>query len=233
MEPLQQSPKPIPVEPVNPQDLTFQVMPKHPGFSSALSSPVPAAPLPVMQKNSPPGGGKARFYIVLAIIVILLLSGGAFLFFRNRTPSQTSQTPDNSLSTKLPKIWTTKYFQKETCDNPEVCGDTADPDSDGLNNYDEFVANTDPTNPDTDQDGLADGDEVNIYKTEPTQKFTDRRDLVRQNNWVDGFQVKNNYDPLTPAIKFTDARKQQIADDTTQFGLHEPTITTLKSSFGM
>jgi plastocyanin len=50
-----------------------------------------------------------------------------------------------------------------------------------------------------------------------------------ENDFNDGNKVLNGYDPLTPGIKMTEARKKQIADDTTKYGLHEPTVTTFKS----
>ena len=71
----------------------------------------------------------------------------------------------------------------------------ADPDTDGLNNVDEFVLTTDPCNPDTDNDGLpdsyelergtdplnpdsdgdglTDGDELLVFGTDPLNSDTD------------------------------------------------------------
>lgn len=40
-------------------------------------------------------------------------------------------------------------------------------DNDGLINSDEFILGTTPTDPDTDSDGLTDGDEVNLYGLDP------------------------------------------------------------------
>lgn len=48
-----------------------------------------------------------------------------------------------------------------------------DQDADNYPDADEPAAGLDPSNPDTDGDGLADGDEVNIYGTEPTVYDTD------------------------------------------------------------
>lgn len=49
----------------------------------------------------------------------------------------------------------------------------ADPDRDGLKNRDENKHKTDPYNPDTDGDGLKDGEEVFIHSTDPLNKDTD------------------------------------------------------------
>jgi DNA-binding beta-propeller fold protein YncE len=48
-----------------------------------------------------------------------------------------------------------------------------DPDHDGLTNLQEFQIGTDPNNPDTDGDGLTDGQEVLIYHTNPLLFSTD------------------------------------------------------------
>ena len=40
-------------------------------------------------------------------------------------------------------------------------------DADGLASYDEYARGLDPMNPDTDEDGLGDGDEVDFHATDP------------------------------------------------------------------
>jgi outer membrane protein OmpA-like peptidoglycan-associated protein len=52
-------------------------------------------------------------------------------------------------------------------------GDQDDDDEDGLTNAEERRYGTDPNNPDTDGDGLKDGEEVKRYKTNPTKADTD------------------------------------------------------------
>ena len=53
--------------------------------------------------------------------------------------------------------------------NSLVETDTGDFDTDGLSNIDEFTLGTTPTVPDTDSDGVTDGDEVNLYGLDPNQ----------------------------------------------------------------
>ncbi|MGI8743080.1 MAG: Ig-like domain-containing protein [Bryobacteraceae bacterium] len=67
-----------------------------------------------------------------------------------------------------------------------------DPDHDGLTNLQEYQNGTDPHNPDTDGDGLSDGDEVNKYKTNPLLADTDG-DLI-----PDGVEVQTGTDPNNP-----------------------------------
>ena len=57
-----------------------------------------------------------------------------------------------------------KYSPNSATSKPDL---NADPDSDGLNNQVEFDRRTDPYNADTDGDGLNDGQEVNLYGTDP------------------------------------------------------------------
>ncbi len=66
-----------------------------------------------------------------------------------------------------------------------------DSDHDGLTDDEEYEYGTDPNNPDTDADGLLDGEEVKKYKTNPLKKDTD-------GDWLtDGEEVKQYHtDPL-------------------------------------
>jgi hypothetical protein len=67
-----------------------------------------------------------------------------------------------------------------------------DPDHDGLTNLQEFQQGTDPHNPDTDGDGLSDGDEVLKYHTNPLLPDTDGDGIP------DGVEVTTGTNPLDP-----------------------------------
>jgi len=67
-----------------------------------------------------------------------------------------------------------------------------DSDNDGLTDAEEKTLGTDPNNPDTDGDGLFDGEEVKVYKTDPLNPDTDG------DGFKDGDEVKNGYDPKGP-----------------------------------
>lgn len=176
----------------------------------------------------PPNGlrNKKIVYIIAGLVVLVALTGvGYYIFAKKKSEPKQTQT-----ESKLPKTWLLKYFNTETCEDQNYCGDDADPDKDGLSNYDEFKkSRTSLNTTDTDSDGLADGDEYNIYKTDPTDKFTDKRSVALENNYTDGHQIKNGYDPLTPGLRFTETRLKQIEDDIAKYSLHEPSISTLKA----
>lgn len=69
-----------------------------------------------------------------------------------------------------------------------------DTDGDGLNDGDEInIYLTDPMNPDTDYDGLSDGDEVYLHMTNPKNNDTDN------DGAQDGLEVSSATDPLDSA----------------------------------
>jgi hypothetical protein len=68
-----------------------------------------------------------------------------------------------------------------------------DLDGDGLSNLEEFVHETDPNSPDSDFDGLSDGDEVNIHGTDPLKWDSDGDTLP------DAWEVQYGLNPLNPS----------------------------------
>ena len=90
-----------------------------------------------------------------------------------------------------------------------------DADADGLVDSQEALLSTDPNNPDTDGDGLRDGDEVLIYTTDPrnrdsdgdilsdmdevtTHKTNPRLPDTDNDGIADGLEVAQGTDPLVP-----------------------------------
>jgi len=80
-----------------------------------------------------------------------------------------------------------------------VCSEPTDSDSDGLNDNIEALLGTDPSNPDTDGDGLLDGEEdanhnglVDPGETNPLRRDTDG------DGFGDGYELRIGSDPLNP-----------------------------------
>ncbi|MFX1252815.1 MAG: binary toxin-like calcium binding domain-containing protein, partial [Promethearchaeota archaeon] len=76
--------------------------------------------------------------------------------------------PDTDGDT-LPDGWEVAYLLDPL--NGTDAGD--DPDTDGLNNLEEYNQGTDPRNSDSDGDGVNDGDEVNTYSSDPNNPDSD------------------------------------------------------------
>lgn len=94
-------------------------------------------------------------------------------------------------------------------------GDQIDTDKDGVPDALELKYGTDPKNPDTDGDGLTDGDEIMVWGTDPLKKDTDGDGLsdydevkiwhtnplnpdTDGDGFSDGLEVSRGYNPLGP-----------------------------------
>jgi len=75
-------------------------------------------------------------------------------------------------------------------------GEAVDADGDALDDIRERELGTNIEQSDTDGDGLTDGDEVIIWKTNPLNSDTDG------DRYVDGEEVRNGYDPKGPGRLF-------------------------------
>ena len=75
-----------------------------------------------------------------------------------------------------------------------------DPDSDGLSNLKEYEKLTHPKKIDTDEDGLSDGQEVNIHKTNPLLPDTDNGG---EKDGSEVFALRNPLDSDDDALSLT------------------------------
>ena len=87
---------------------------------------------------------------------------------------------------------------------PEPASIAPDMDYDGLTDAEEDVLGTDKNNPDTDNDGLFDKEEVKIYLTDPLNSDTDGDGIL------DGAEVKSGRDPRNsdPDAMLLDLQKE-------------------------
>src|SRR3989338_5500149 len=122
---------------------------------------------PNMLKSKGPGQPGLRALIMdrrfrTALLIIVLAAVGYGIWYLG-DDGREERILAAQIQSPLPPEWQENYFHKNYCTRENYCGQKADPDRDGLNNYGEFLFFTDPTNPDTDGDGSKDGDEVKNY----------------------------------------------------------------------
>jgi serine/threonine protein kinase len=169
--------------------------------------------------------------LVTALLLVLCLSAAALIVFTGGRDQRATQTAVALAANQTAEATMTLVAQAtaevaQTTQAGESAGVTAtslaqtavaqgDDDGDGLSNSQEAEIGTDPNDPDTDNDGLtdgqevneygtnprlpdsdgdnlSDGDEVNVYGTSPTNPDTDG-DGVN-----DGIEVNLGTDPLRP-----------------------------------
>jgi hypothetical protein len=228
----------------DPQNLTpaqldppfYNVMPKGKNIPAGFAAPkVVTTPAPAsvgLAQSLPSRRSRKPLYIGVTALLILAIGGfiGYKLLFNaesqtadsslvQNTEEQTPQTQPEGVST--PDEWQLQYFGEAICADVDACGDLADPDSDGLSNKEEFTAGTDPKNPDSDGDKLADGDEVHVFGGNPLQQRT-----AGSTTFTDADDARGGFDSRT-GKKFTDARLLEIKEKIKQYSLHQPSITVL------
>ncbi len=224
------------------QDKTFyNVMPEVTGGQvtkpKVTTNPQPVAtqpPAPISIPEQKSAKNRSVWKIIALIVSLVVVLGGLAYgamwlinsgdedVLQNNGASATEQivqeaTPEVTTSAE----WLAKFFGSETCTELSLCGDKADPDRDGLDNLAEFNSGTDPNNPDSDSDGIADGDEVNIFYTEPLLSRT-----YRDGSYSDLDFVKGGYD-ISTNQPYTNERSFEIKSKIKQFGLHQPTLSSL------
>jgi len=132
--------------------------------------------------------------------------------------------PDSWLLQKMRSANPNNVDANGKCLTVSFCGENADFDKDGATNIEEYNFGTDPLNPDTDSDGISDGDELFVYFSDPIKKDTDT------DTFSDGDELASCYDMNSTAKdKMNSSRLSQISQSASLRKITDPTITTLKT----
>ena len=184
-------------------------------------------------QNSPGRFSKllTRKAVLIPLIVLVLgaIGFGVYSFTKSKSPAvpenisptHTETVTDPDVTT--PADWLARYFGSETCTIKTQCGDSADPDRDGLTNKEESDLGTDPNNPDSDSDGISDGDEHHIFNSDPLLSRT-----FRGGEYNDADFVKGSYD-ISTNTPYTQEQLLALKAKVKELGLHQPTLTTIGS----
>lgn len=152
--------------------------------------------------------GSRKFIIAGAVVLLILIAAGLVYFFVRRS-ANTNQEPvaNDNVNTNINQVIDTNNT------NDELVVTEADDDFDGLPNAEEIKIGTNPYEPDSDNDGVFDQDEAQIYKTNPLRDDSDQDNLgdydeifvwrtdpnkadTDDDGFSDGVEVKNGYNPL-------------------------------------
>ena len=147
--------------------------------------------------------------IIILLVIVFLLIPSSLLVYADSVNRDTDNDgwPD--------------YIEIKLGTDPKnrssVPNSVGDPDNDGLFNSEELEAGTDPLLPDTDGDGLSDGQEVKNRLGNPLCLDTDKdglNDFVEflngtdpynpdtdNDGWLDGAEIIAGTDPLDPTFK--------------------------------
>jgi len=129
-------------------------------------------------------------WVVGIIAVIAIVGGGAFGLMKFLRKAQAPTVP---LAPVFEEIVAPTVPSAEevipAAESPTVPSGPIDSDGDGLSDDEEKALGTDLNEPDTDQDGLFDNEEVKTYQTDPLKADTDG------DGYNDGQEVRNGYNP--------------------------------------
>lgn len=159
--------------------------------------------------SEPKLGKFLTFIFVLIMIVCLGLAiwwaYGKFTKSEETVPATTEEEAAKSESevSQEPSVTPSATEETSTVDvaneikNESILfGEPIDSDDDGLDDSREKTLGTNHLNPDSDEDGLTDGDEVIIWKTNPLNRDSD------EDGYEDGEEVSHGYNPLGPGKLF-------------------------------
>ena len=141
-------------------------------------------------------------------------TGTARAFLVTQVREQMTETSVVEATQQAKNLQSTSTAEANATQAAETAAALGDDDKDGLSQQMERDLGTDPTNPDTDGDGLLDGLEVNQYGTNPKMRDTDG------DNISDGDEVNQGLNPLNP-----DTDGNGLADNVDPNPKLQPTAT--------
>jgi|GEM_PF-3334980 len=226
-------------EPMEP--LVFNVMPRVKSDGNIVSPTIKNEEPTIIDRNIVAEQSWFSRYKFYLIGLIVLLVAGPLVYYvstkiggrdsesdvvlvdspalENHTESSTASSTEAQTIT-TPEEWRQRYFPVDFND-PIVCGDQADPDMDGLLNVQEYARQTDPNNKDSDKDGLADGDEIAVFMSDPLNARTSGN-----KDYQDADYFRGGYN-LSDDSPMTQQQKDDLGRLMSEKGLHEPTISSL------
>ncbi len=202
-QPLEPEPKAIPA-PVQPAAPSIPLAPQ-PGADQSQ-------PLPETYDIKEPTTSRGIIMIIIILVVIVILGGGGWFIYANIIKSNDTSDFGNVPSTQNPPAEqpglisdtaldsndsnSTGELTNKVIDDNLLFGKPVDQDNDELDDLREGQIGTNPIHWDTDGDGLSDGEEVIIWKTDPLSPDTDK------DGYDDGAEVKAGYSPTGPGRLF-------------------------------
>lgn len=149
--------------------------------------------------------GRIILFVLSGLIIVGLAVGGWWVYsnFFKKAPSntgpQTTTPPTTPPATTPPQTTptppaesTTSGISNDIKNDTVLFGESVDTDRDGLDDRREEQVGTSVTISDTDKDGVTDGEEVLVWKTNPLNADTDG------DGFLDGDEIQHGYNPLGP-----------------------------------
>jgi len=214
--PNSQAPHNLPIEPADifagvEKDATTVTMPTGPkdaidagllkkavSITSPTGTNSPVGTQPVYNVREPILG-KILFVIIIVLAVVGVAIGGWMTYKYFTAPKLPEITAPATVAPVVETVTPTATTPTQTAtsnvsvdmaNEKLLFGEALDSDQDGLDDAREKQIGTDPNNPDTDNDGLNDSDEVIIWKTNPLNPDTDG------DKYPDGTEIVSGYNPL-------------------------------------
>lgn len=210
---LPPTPSNLPISP-EPEDIFAKIEAPSAAFPAApeaSSSPASSAqPAPAADVKAPLVASRKAIMVGAVVLGMLVVAGIAFgvIRFVRRAAAPVQLPPPAELGSgapppeipTLPEVPTLPAGEPAPflpLAAPPEPSPTSDGDGDGVTDKEERERGTDPASPDSDKDGLFDGEEVFTYETDPLNSDTDA------DGHLDGTEVSNGYNPKGEGRLFT------------------------------